>query len=122
MFLIFLSGLAALPEDQLNQARILGAGWWHQLRYLVFPMLKPIILIALIIRAMEAFKIFDAAWLLTQGGPGEASSTISVKLYRDAFLASNWSLSAALAILVMILVSVVAMRAVRPLERAQEAH
>jgi multiple sugar transport system permease protein len=122
MFLIFLSGLMALPEDQMEAAEILGVSWFQRLRWLVLPMMKPIILIALIIRAMEAFKIFDAAWLLTQGGPGEASATISVKLYRDAFLASNWSLSAALAILVMILVSVVAMRAVRPLERAQEAH
>ena len=82
MFLIFLSGLVALPDDQMNQARILGAGFWHQLRYLVLPMMKPIILIALIIRAMEVFKIFDSAWLLTQGGPGDATSTISVFLYR----------------------------------------
>ena len=82
MFLILLSGLVALPEDQMNQARILGAGFWHQLRYLILPMMKPIILIALIIRAIEVFKIFDAAWLLTQGGPGEASTTISVYLYR----------------------------------------
>ena len=71
MFLIFLSGLVALPEDQMDQARILGASFWHQLRYLVLPMMKPIILIALIIRAIEVFKIFDSVWLLTQGGPGD---------------------------------------------------
>ena len=61
MFLILLSGLVALPEDQMNQARILGASFWHQFRYLMLPMLKPIILIALIIRAIEVFKVFDAA-------------------------------------------------------------
>jgi multiple sugar transport system permease protein len=58
----------------MNAAGILGASWRFRLQTLVIPMMKPIIIIALIIRSMEAFKLFDAAWLLTQGGPGEASS------------------------------------------------
>ena len=120
MFLIFLSGLVALPEDQMNQARILGAGFWHQLRYLVLPMMKPIILIALIIRAMEVFKIFDSAWLMTQGGPGDATSTISVFLYRETFINARWGYASAVAIIVLVLVSVVAIQAIRPIEAAQE--
>jgi multiple sugar transport system permease protein len=120
MFLIFLSGLVALPEDQMNAARILGAGYWHQLRYLVFPMMKPIILIALIIRAMETFKLFDAAWLMTRGGPGEASSTISVYLFREVFVNARWGYATAAAIIVLIFVSVAALRAIRPIEQAQE--
>lgn len=121
MFLILLSGILAVPDDQLNAAGILGASWSMRLRRIVIPMMRPIILIALIIRGMEAFKIFDAAWLLTQGGPGEASTTISVKLYREAFLNAQWSYVAALAIIVMVLVSLVAARAIRPLEARQEA-
>ena len=120
MFLILLSGLLAVPEDQMNAAGILGASWRFRLRTLVIPMMKPIMVIALIIRAMEAFKIFDAAWLLTQGGPGEASTTISVLLYRDAFLSSQWSSVAALAIIVLVGISLVASRAIRPLEAGQE--
>ena len=120
MFLILLAGLMAVPEDQIQAADILGASWAQKLRHVVLPIMKPIILIALIIRAMEAFKIFDAAWLLTTGGPGEASSTISVKLYREAFQNSEWSYVAALAIVVMILVSVAASQAIKPLERRQE--
>ena len=120
MFLILLAGLMAVPEDQIQAADILGASWAQKLRHVVLPIVKPIILIALIIRAMEAFKIFDAAWLLTTGGPGEASSTISVKLYREAFQNSEWSYVAALAIVVMILVSVAASQAIKPLERRQE--
>jgi multiple sugar transport system permease protein len=119
MFLILLSGILAVPEDQMNAAGILGASWSRRLRTLVIPMMKPIILIALIIRAMEAFKLFDAAWLLTQGGPGEASTTISVMLYRDAFLGSQWSLVAAQAIIIMVAISIVASRAIRPLEAGQ---
>ena len=120
MFLIFLSGLVALPEDQLNQARILGAGFWHQLRYLVLPMMKPIILIALIIRSIEVFKIFDSAWLLTRGGPGDATTTISVYLYRQINDNYRYGYASAAAIIVLILVSVVAMQAIRPIEAAQE--
>ena len=120
MFLIFLSGLVALPDDQMDQARILGAGFWHQLRYLVLPMMKPIILIALIIRAMEVFKIFDSAWLLTQGGPGDATSTISVFLYRETFINARWGYASAVAIIVLIIVSAAAIQAIRPIEAAQE--
>ena len=120
MFLILLAGLMAVPEDQIQAADILGASWYQKLRHVVLPIVKPIILIALIIRGMEAFKIFDAAWLLTQGGPGEASSTISVKLYREAFQSSQWSYVAALAIVVMIFVSIAASQAIKPLERQQE--
>jgi multiple sugar transport system permease protein len=120
MFLILLAGLVALPEDQLNQARILGASFWHRFRYLMLPMLKPIILIALIIRSIEVFKVFDAPFLLTQGGPGEASTTISVWLYREVIINSRWGFASAAAIIVLALVSFAGIFAVRPIEQAQE--
>lgn len=120
MFLIFLSGLAALPEDQMNAARILGAGFWHQLRYLVLPMMKPIILIALIIRAIEAFKMFDPIYLLTQGGPGEATTNISIYLFDETAAATRWGYASSVAILVLIFVSIAGFWAIRPIERAQE--
>lgn len=120
MFLILLSGLVALPEDQMNAARILGAGWLFQLRHLVLPMMKPIVLIALIIRAMETLKLFDSAWLMTQGGPGDATQTLSVYLYRETFISTRWGYTSAVAILVLILVSLIAMQAIRPIEAASE--
>jgi len=120
MFLIFLSGLAALPEDQMNAARILGAGFRHQLRYLILPMMKPIILIALIIRAVEAFKMFDPIYLLTQGGPGEATTNISIYLFDETAANTRWGYASSVAILVLIFVSVVGFWAIRPIEKAQE--
>jgi multiple sugar transport system permease protein len=120
MFLICLAGLVSLPEDQMNQARILGARFRHQFRYLILPMMKPIILIALIIRTIEIFKVFDAPFLLTQGGPGDASTTISVWLYREVIINSRWGFASAAAIIVLILVTVAGVFAVRPIERAQE--
>jgi multiple sugar transport system permease protein len=120
MFLIFLSGLAALPEDQMNAARILGAGFLHQMRYLVLPMMKPIILIAIIIRAIEAFKMFDPIYLLTQGGPGEATTNISLYLFDETAQNTRWGYASSVAILVLIFVSIVGFWAIRPIERAQE--
>lgn len=121
MFLIMLSGLVALPEDQMNAARLLGARFSHQLRYLIMPMMWPIILIAVIIRGIEVFKIFDAPFLMTQGGPGDATTTISVYLFRQTIKdTQQWGYGSAVAILVLILVSLVAIRAVRPIEAAQE--
>jgi multiple sugar transport system permease protein len=120
MFLILLAGVVSIPEDQMNAARILGASFWNRFRYLMFPLLKPVILIALIIRAMETFKIFDQSWLLTKGGPGEASTTISVLLYREVFVNARWGYATAVAIIVLILVSIAALRAIRPIEVAQD--
>lgn len=120
MFLILLSGLVALPEDQMNQARILGASFWHRFRYLMLPMLWPIILIALIIRSIEVFKVFDAPFLLTGGGPGEASTTISIWMYREVIVNSRWGFASAAAIIVLIIVSFAGLFAVRPIEQAQE--
>jgi multiple sugar transport system permease protein len=120
MFLVFLAGLLSLPEDQLDQARTLGAGWWARLRRIVLPLLRPVIAVALVIRAIEALKIFDSAWLLTQGGPGEASTTISIFLFRQTFQGTRWGYAMAVGMLVLALVSLAAFWAVRPIERAQE--
>ena len=121
MFLILLSGLVALPEDQMNQSRILGANSWHQFRYLILPMMKPIILIALIIRAIEVFKVFDAVYLLTQGGPGDASTTISVWMYREVIINSRWGYGCAAALIVLVLVTIAGAFAVRPIEVGQDS-
>jgi multiple sugar transport system permease protein len=120
MFLIFLSGLTSLPEDQMNQAKILGASFWHQLRYLILPMMKPILLIAVIIRAIEAFKMFDPIYLLTRGGPGEATTNISIYLFDETAENTRWGYASSVAILVLIFVSIVGFWAIRPIERAQE--
>ena len=104
----------------MKQARILGASFWHRFRYLMLPMLKPIILIALIIRSIEVFKVFDAPYLLTTGGPGEASTTISIWFFREVVINSRWGFASAAAIIVLAIVSFAGLFAVRPIEQAQE--
>ena len=86
----------------------------------MLPMLWPIILIAMIIRSIEVFKVFDAPFLLTGGGPGEASTTISIWMYREVIINSRWGFASAAAIIVLIIVSFAGLFAVRPIEQAQE--
>jgi multiple sugar transport system permease protein len=119
MFLILLSGLVGLPEDQMRAATILGANFWQKFRYLMLPMLKPIIVIALVIRGMEAVKIFDSIFLMTGGGPAKATETISIYMYKEAFKNVQWSFSAAAAMTVLVIMTIIASYALRPLQAPQ---
>jgi len=119
MFLILLSGLMGMPEDQMRAATMLGASFWQKFRYLMLPMLTPIIIIALVIRFMEAFKIFDAIFLMTAGGPAKATESISIFMYKAAFLNLRWSYAAAAAMIILVIMTVLATFALRPLQPRQ---
>jgi multiple sugar transport system permease protein len=121
MFLILLSGLVGLPEDQMRAATMLGANFWQKFRYLMFPMLKPIIVIALVIRGMEAVKIFDMIYLMTTGGPARATESISIYMYKSVFQQVRWSFAAATAMVVLAIMTIIASYALRPLQASQRA-
>ncbi len=116
MFLIMVSGLVGLPEDQMRAATMLGASFWQKFRYLMLPMLLPIIVIALVIRFMEAVKIFDVIWLMTKGGPAQATETLSVYMYKAAFMNLRWSYAAAAAMIILVIMTILASYALRPLQ------
>jgi multiple sugar transport system permease protein len=120
MFLILLSGLMGLPEDQMRAATMLGASFWQKFRYLMLPMLKPIIIIALVIRGMEAVKIFDMIYLMTTGGPAQATESISIYMYKVAFQQVRWSYSAAAAMTILVIMTIIASYALRPLQASQK--
>jgi multiple sugar transport system permease protein len=120
MFLILLSGLMALPEDQINAAVILGASRWQRFRMVLFPLMKPVIVIALIFRGMEAVKIFDAIWLMTTGGPGTATESISVYMYKHGFKYLKWSWVAAGGIIILIIITLISMQALKPIREQEE--
>ncbi len=119
MFLILLSGLMGMPEDQMRAAAMLGASFWQRFRYLMLPMLKPVIVIALVIRFMEAVKIFDSIFLMTAGGPAKATETLSIFMYKAAFLNLRWSYAAAAAMIVLVIITIIASFALRPLQPQQ---
>ena len=105
-FLIFLSGFSALPKQLINAARVMGATPWQIFWRVEFPLLKPAIVIAVVIRSMEALKIFDPVVLLTSGGPGTSTQSIAYYLWEQVWVFNKYSFGAAASILLLIIFSV----------------
>ena len=105
-FLIFLSGFAALPRQLVNAARVMGASPWQTFWRVELPLLKPAIVIAVIIRSMEALKLFDPVVLLTFGGPGTSTQTVAYFLWEQVWVFNKFSFGAAASILLLLIFSV----------------
>ena len=104
-FLIFLSGFSALPSQLINAARVMGATSWQIFWRVQLPLLKPAIVIAVIIRLMEALKLFDPVVLLTFGGPGTSTQTVAYFLWEQVWVFNKFSFGAAASILLLIIFS-----------------
>jgi len=85
VMLIVLGGLAAAPTEPYESAVIDGATRWQMFRYITLPLIMPFIIVAAVIRTIDALKTFDTIYVITQGGPGTASETINIFLYLQAF-------------------------------------
>jgi multiple sugar transport system permease protein len=85
VMLIVLGGIASLPTDPYEAARLDGASARQSFRHITLPLLAPFIVIAGVIRTIDALKSFDVIYVITQGGPGTASETINILLYQQAF-------------------------------------
>lgn len=85
MVITLLAGLQAIPDDLYEAARVDGASRWQIFTGVVFPLLRPVVIIAILIRVMDAFKIFDLVVLLTMGGPGQASESVAFYNYLTGF-------------------------------------
>ena len=105
-FLIFLSGFSALPPQLINAARVLGANRWQIFLWVELPLLKPAIVIAIIIRSMEALKLFDPVVLLTFGGPGTSTQTVAYYLWEQVWQFNKYGFGAAASMLLLVIFSV----------------
>jgi multiple sugar transport system permease protein len=106
MALLLLAGLALVPEDLLRAAQMDGAGPWKRLVKVTLPLIKPAILVALLFRTLDAFRIFDNIYVLT-GGANETAS-VSILGYDNLFKAFNIGLGSAISVLVFLSVAVIA--------------
>ncbi|HEX2214125.1 MAG TPA: sugar ABC transporter permease [Mycobacterium sp.] len=106
MSLLLLAGLALVPQDLLNAAAVDGAGAWKRLVKVIIPLIKPAILVALLFRTLDAFRIFDNIYVLTGG----ANNTYSVSIlgYDNLFKAFNVGMGSAISVLVFLSVAVIA--------------
>lgn len=85
MFLVFLSGLSVMDPEVFEAADIDGANGWHKLRYLTVPLMRPIIIVAILIRGLDSLKFFDVIFTLSGGGPGNTTETISFYIYQVGY-------------------------------------
>jgi multiple sugar transport system permease protein len=113
---MLLAALANVDKSQLEAAAIDGAGWWRTFFRIVLPAIWPVMAIAILIRGLDLFRLFDIVWALTKGGPGTMTETISIFTYIKGFQQFETSYTAAVAFLVIILLSVVVMLALKRVE------
>lgn len=118
--LILLAGLATIPGDLYEAAKVDGATPWQVFRHITLPMLRPAIMIAVLFRSIEAFRVFDAIYVLTAGGPAGTSETLSIFAYRNLFSKLDFGYGSAASVMTFVIVLVFCMIYIRMLEKGGE--
>jgi len=106
VMLLSLAGLVSVPKYLYEAAEIDRISWWRQFTTITFPYVRSLLLLAVLFRTIETFKIFDLVYILTNGGPGTATETIAVLVYRMAFQYFRTSNSTALGYILIFIVIV----------------
>lgn len=106
--LIALAALQAVPRDMQAAALVDGAGPLARFRFVTLPYLAGPLMVALVLRTIEAFKVFDIIWVMTRGGPANSTRTLSILVYQEAFSFQRAGSGASLALIVTLLVTVLA--------------
>ena len=106
--LIALAALQAVPRDITAASLVDGAGPFNRFRFVIMPYLAGPLLVALVLRTIEAFKVFDIIWVMTRGGPANSTRTLSILVYQEAFSFQRAGSGASLALIVTLLVTILA--------------
>lgn len=117
-FVVLLAGLSAINNEILRAAEVDGATAWQRFWLVTFPLLRPISMVAVLLAAINAFQYFPIPWILTQGGPANATNVVPIAVYNTAFLGGDFGLAAAIATLMFLFV--LAMGAVYLLQYVRE--
>jgi multiple sugar transport system permease protein len=120
-FIIMLAGLASIPKEPIEAAEILGASKWRIFWEVQVPLLRPVILLALVLRFLEAMAEFPKTWALFQGGPGSATETLPVYIFMTTWQYFEISKGAAMSYIVMLLMIVIVLIAIHLLRREKRA-
>jgi multiple sugar transport system permease protein len=119
VMLIVLGGLAALPTEPYESARLDGASEWQLFRYITLPLLAPFLVVAAVIRTIDGVKAFDTIYVISQGGPGTASETINLYLYLQAFAFYNVGNASAVVVVFFAIILALALLLLYVRERAK---
>jgi multiple sugar transport system permease protein len=118
--LLLLAGLQSLPREPFEAAAIDGTTPWRVFRYLTLPMLRPVIVVCVVIRSIDAFRTFDIVWTLTGGGPARSTELFSLDAYVHAFLNLDFGKGSAAAILGAVIILVVGLLLYRLTDRVMK--
>ncbi len=102
VYLIMFAGFQTVPSESVEAAQVDGATSWTQFRHIELPYLRPLLLLVLFFRLADVLRVFDAVYVLTGGGPGATTQFLSLYLYRIAFRFSDLGQASALAVVVMV--------------------
>ena len=117
VFIILYAAVQALPRAPIDAAIVDGASRWQLIRYIIIPLLKPTILIVAVFRVMDALKTFDTINVVTGGGPGNLTMTLSILVYKLAYTRGDFGLSAAATIIYFLIAVLAANIGIRFLKR-----
>jgi multiple sugar transport system permease protein len=109
MALLLLAGLQTIPASLYEAAAIDGASRWKQFIKITLPLIKSSLLVALLFRTLDAFRVFDLVYVLTGGGPANSTETISLLAYKVMFSQTNFGDGSALSVIVFICVAIISM-------------
>jgi multiple sugar transport system permease protein len=117
---VLLAGLQAIPEDLARAARVDGASGLRILRSITLPLLRPAIVLALLFRSLDAFRVFDAVFVLTEGGPGHTTESLSLYAHKTLLRAGSFGLGSAISVVTFACVLVLGLAWLRILSGRRE--
>lgn len=121
MLLMLLAGLESLPTTPFEAARVDGASAWYTFRRVTLPMLRPVIAVAVLIRALDALKVFEYVYAITRGGPGTSTQTLQYYVYETGIQYFRLGGASAMGYVVLVVVLGIVIVLFRRLNRAQTA-
>lgn len=120
MIILLLAGLASIPEEPYEAARVDGANAFQQFRDITLPYMRPVIIITLLIRLIFALKTYDLIYIMTKGGPGDATDLISYYIYRSAFIGLDLGQAASMSVILLLIVCLIIYPLFKFMNRADE--
>ncbi len=120
MAIIMLAGLQVIPGEVYDAARMDGASWWQTFRRITLPLLKPALGVALIFRTLQAFLVFDVIYIMTGGGPGVSTETLSFINWQAFLVTTDFGYGGAISVMLVIIALAIAFVYVRVMKLGQE--
>jgi multiple sugar transport system permease protein len=115
--LLILAGLQVIPEELYEAAKVDGATVWQRFRHITWPLIRPALLVALLFRTIDAFRVFDLAFVMTQGGPADATNVLQLYGYKKMFVEGWMGYGSAVSVCIFVVVLILSITYVRTVGR-----